>query len=317
MAVKILPLALKNALQQTLSASLDKAEKMGVELSQAYRVDEVHPLNTEASLLSYLATRLPGTLSAFSSALDQLKGDLGEIHSLLELGAGPGVAYWEALERLPNLSKVTLFEQNSGLIRLGKHLGATSSIVPDWIQGNLLSPSSPYPNRDLVVLSYVLGELPDTQYLKVVQKAYDATNKYLIILEPGSKKGFERIRTIRSHIIDQGGQILAPCPNSLTCPIQGDDWCHFSVRHERLPQHWAVRSGGVREGDEKFSYLIVSPSLQAKDSAPRLIKAPMVRPGHVTLDLCMDGQVKRETISKKHGDLFKKAKKVSWGESWE
>jgi ribosomal protein RSM22 (predicted rRNA methylase) len=46
----------------------------------------------------------------------------------------------------------------------------------------------------------------------------------------------------------------------------------------------------------------------------RVLRHPQVRPGHVLLELCTDEGVVRETVSKRHRERYRRARKVSWGE---
>lgn len=53
---------------------------------------------------------------------------------------------------------------------------------------------------DLVVASYILNELCEQDRLKAVDKLWDATDKLLIILEPGTKVGFSNLKKIKNFI---------------------------------------------------------------------------------------------------------------------
>ncbi len=54
------------------------------------------------------------------------------------------------------------------------------------------------------------------------------------------------------------------------------------------------------------------------DPAPaRVVRRPQIRKGQVLLDLCeTDEQLRRTTVTKRHGDLYKAARNASWGDSW-
>jgi len=68
--------------------------------------------------------------------------------------------------------------------------------------------------------------------------------------------------------------------------------------------------------DEKYSYLVASPQHHpaGKD---RILKAPIVKTGHVILDLCTkEGQEERRIISKSDGKAYTHARDCEWGDEW-
>src|SRR5207253_8800850 len=72
---------------------------------------------------------------------------------------------------------------------------------------------------DLVTAGYLLGELADRQRDDLVDRLWAATDAVLVLVEPGSKAGFERIRAARARLIEAGGHAVAPCPNDQPCPL--------------------------------------------------------------------------------------------------
>jgi ribosomal protein RSM22 (predicted rRNA methylase) len=49
----------------------------------------------------------------------------------------------------------------------------------------------------------------------------------------------------------------------------------------------------------------------------RVIRKPLQRSGHVLLDLCTANGLKRQTISKRDKEAYKKAVKLDWGDGYE
>ncbi|MBK3581080.1 rRNA methyltransferase, partial [Streptomyces sp. MBT65] len=48
-----------------------------------------------------------------------------------------------------------------------------------------------------------------------------------------------------------------------------------------------------------------------------VVRRPQIRKGQVLLDLCeADEQLRRTTVTKRHGDLYKTARDASWGDPW-
>src|SRR6185369_7204187 len=106
-----------------------------------------------------------------------------------------------------------------------------------WTQADLSQDLS-VPSADVVMLSYVLGELSSSAVERLVQRAWAATNMALVIVEPGTKAGFAQVERIRARMIAMGAEIAAPCPHLEKCPMANTgDWCHFSQRLERTAEH--------------------------------------------------------------------------------
>ena len=216
--------------------------------------------------------------------------------SLLDVGAGPGVAAWAAVAAWPSLAQLTLVEAEPEMIAAGREL------VPGarWVHADISAANGP---ADLVVASYVLGELPKPLAPLLWEQSADT----IVFVEPGTPAGYHRILAARTAVIEAGGATVAPCPHDLPCPLAADDWCHFAVRLPRSKLH--RRAKAVERGfeDEKYSYAVLSREPVAK-AAARIIRPPQVRSGHVNLVTCEPGGIERRTVSRKQGPLYKEAR---------
>lgn len=97
-------------------------------------------------------------------------------------------------------------------------------------------PLRPPPRYDLVVAAYMLGELPDDAVRhRVVADLWARTNDVLVLIEPGTPVGNQRVLAARAAVLATGDcHVIAPCPHDGACPMQGTKgWCHFSQRFER------------------------------------------------------------------------------------
>ena len=225
--------------------------------------------------------------------------------SLLDVGAGPGVAAWAAVEAWPTLTELTLVEVESEMLAAGQELlpGAR------WVPGEVDDARGP---ADLVVASYVLGELPDPQAaaLALWRQAADT----IAFVEPGTPDGYRRALAARAAVLDAGGHTIAPCPHDRPCPLPPHDWCHFAVRLPRSKLH--RRAKGVELGyeDEKFSYAVLGHE-PVPPAAARVIRQPQVRSGHVNLVTCEPDGIHERTVSRKQGALYRQAKGAAWGDA--
>lgn len=295
--------AIDELLKNVSPAVLLKARES---LTKKYLGGNVSPFGNEAMRLAYLGARMPATFAAVRKALENI-----EIQGhLLDLGAGLGSASWAAIDLFPEIDQITLLEISSEAINLGKKLGETHPTLQKakWVNQSL---DEPLPKAKTAILSYVLGELKNPE--EIVQKCWNSVET-LILIEPGTPRAFQTIRKIRKQLIDANAHLIAPCPHAHACPIQGDDWCHFSARVERTKLHRLLKEGSLGYEDEKFCYLIASKTpLEIKKS--RIIRHPIKRSGHISFTLCTtEGKIEEKTVSKKTKEFYKKAKRLEWGD---
>ena len=230
------------------------------------------------------------------------------------MGSGPGTVLWAAHDLFPDLNQVTLIEQDQALSQEGAAL-----FDEDIGQKNItflsqsLQSAIPFKSHDLVCLSYVLGELSGQDHQALIQAAWQATNKFLILIEPGTPEGFGRIKEARRQLIEQGAFILAPCPHDLVCPMTQGDWCHFSARLGRSALHREIKESSLPYEDEKYSYIIASKKSRSRPLS-RVIRRPKQGSGHFILDLCTQNGLERKIISKKMPTLYRAARQASWGD---
>lgn len=285
-------------LKDLISASQDITER--------YRAGK--SLVTEAQKKAYLVVRMPATSAVIRRVLKEVNEPIA---SALDLGAGPGSAIEPLLERFPAIQKMTLMERDHTFIEMGKTLFLQPEVA--WVEADVHREQRFEPH-DLLLISYAFAEMSEAAIGRLVPLVWEASKKYLVIIEPGTPAGFARVKKIREQLISLGGQCIAPCPHSNRCPMQGSDWCHFSERIERSSLHRGVKLGTLGYEDEKFSYLIV-----AKTSAPshsmRILRPPLKRSGHISFSVCMDDGVKIKTISRKDKEKYVLAKKLDWGDS--
>jgi ribosomal protein RSM22 (predicted rRNA methylase) len=302
-----------DALLKSVPASQQKNTHKTV--SNRYRSKAPKALTSREEAILYLAARLPATYAALQKVFGVLKElfPLETLQSLLDLGAGAGASRWLVDESLPSIKKLTLLERNSHMYAIGqklKHpLGAF--MQADYQTAETLPP------HDATLMSYTLSEIPESQRLSTLSKVWAVTGKLLILIEPGTPDGFQVIKDARAHLIKHGAFILAPCGHEGACPVLAPDWCHFSTRLNRSKTHQRVKAGTLSFEDEKFSYLIASKEKPDQPTFPRIIRPPLQRKGHLSLDLCTKGGIKRETLTQSKDPLYKVHKKLEWGDLYE
>ncbi len=315
-----LPFSLRIAIEQTIeSLGIHQLVEAREELTKRYRQPTISQfITTEAHRQAYVISRMPATYAALQASFKAIKERAHlPIKSILDLGAGPGTGLWAACENFPEIEKATLIEQDCALLALGRRLAqfSTESVMhsASWEKADL-EHCTFFPSHDLVLLSYSIGELPPQILESFIRFCWKAAKQLLLILEPGTPAGFERIRLIRHHLINQGAHLIAPCPHLSVCPMTNGDWCHFAARVERSALHRQLKGGSLGYEDEKFSYIAATKEPFSLPNA-RILRQPMRHTGHMTFKLCTPGGIRTPTISKKMGDLYKQARKAEWGTS--
>jgi len=316
-----LPLLLRQAIDQALEGvALADLTRAAASLSERYRGEtrdgRLH-LSDDLAAKAYLATRLPATYAAIRAAMTEIaerRPDFAPL-SLLDVGAGPGTVLWAASDCWPGLKTARLVEASGAIRRYGETLAQASPVTAiDWQSGDITKGVTGDNRPDLVSLAYVLSELAPEARDHLVDQLWALTADILLLVEPGTPKGWERILAARDRLIKQGAHLLAPCPHRSPCPITSPDWCHFSRRVARSRLHRLSKQAEVPWEDEKFIYLAASRQAGVPAEA-RILAPPRSSKGRIDLKLCAaDGALQERTVSKRDGALFKTARRRDWGE---
>ncbi len=257
---------------------------------------------------AYVYARLPATYAVVKSVLQKLPPDFTPRH-LVDFGSGPGTATWAALEYFNSLEIIDCVEQDPWMIQMLNQLQALKN-APLTVHRQDLITFPLKESMDLGIFCYSLNELPLPKQIQYLNRL--TSFQFLVLIFPGTPSHFSALRELRHQFINTGWFIHAPCTHQMSCPITGNDWCHFSERLPRLYHHRHIKNATLNYEDEKYSYLIVSKNPPLVTGG-RIVKRPLKRSGHVILDVCQDGQLHRLTVSKKDS-IYTQAKKASWGE---
>ncbi|MFI5569896.1 small ribosomal subunit Rsm22 family protein [Streptomyces sp. NPDC051740] len=276
-------------------------------------------LRDRADVAAYAAYRMPATFEAVRSALeafaDAVPGWVPGDH--VDVGGGTGAAAWAVSATWDGRRPVTVLDWAEPALALGRELAAANPALRDtrWHRSRIGSALT-IESTDLVTVSYVLNELTAPDRAALVDAAAHAA-RAVVIVEPGTPDGYARVIEARDRLISAGFHVAAPCPHSAACPIApGTDWCHFSARVSRSSLHRQIKGGSLAYEDEKFSY-VAATRLPVAPAPARVVRKPQIRKGQVLLDLCeKDPALRRTTVTKRHGDLYRAARDTDWGDPW-
>jgi len=315
-----LPAELKAALDARLQglSRVEAAERARL-ISRTYRDGGGSgAIRTELDALAYALARMPATYAAVTASLNALRASVSDFvpTSLLDVGAGPGTAAWAATEAFSSLQSLTLLDANRALRELALDLGRDSFQLRGmtYRQGDADAALADAEAADLVIASYMIGEISEARQKTLIERMWLRTRDTLLIIEPGSTAGYARIVSARAHLIAAGAHVAAPCPHDGPCPLAAPDWCHFSQRLPRSAAHKQLKSAELPYEDEKFSYVALTRKPIAR-RPDRVLAQPVVSKIAVTAKLCTNGGIQAVSAPRRDKMAYARFRKLAWGDA--
>jgi ribosomal protein RSM22 (predicted rRNA methylase) len=297
-----LPASVRRAIEERADVvGFPALKRAAAALSDAYREGRPARLTTEDAIAAYLVTRMPATYAAACKVLGELR-DL-PVTSVLDIGAGTGAAALAAREYFPSANPLTLIERDPSLADVAlEFLPGAAAMHAD------LAHMPAIPPHDLVIAGWSIGELSTP----IAAELWEAARVALVIIEPGTPRGAEVIRSVREELLAAGARMAAPCPAAMPCPLRPPDWCHFAARVERSSLHRRIKGGTLGYEDEKYSYVaLVREAVSLPDA--RVLRHPRHHPGLIELQLCTPRGIEDRRVTKRDRDAFRSARKAEWG----
>jgi ribosomal protein RSM22 (predicted rRNA methylase) len=314
-----LPAELKAALDARLQGlSRNDAAERSARISENYRGGGSSVgIRNAADALAYALARMPATYAAIAASLNAL----GEItpdfapQSLLDIGAGPGTATWAAAEMWPSLRLFSLFDANGALRELALQLARESTRLReiDYRHGDARVTLANAGPADLVIASYVIGEIDEAEQRTLAELLWSKTRDTLLVVEPGTPAGYARIIALRAQLIASGGHVAAPCPHDHKCPLSPPDWCHFTQRLPRSQAHKQIKGAELPFEDEKFSFVALTRAPVAARPS-RVLAAPVVGKVEVAAKLCTPEGVSIARVPRREKEAYARARRWRWGD---
>ncbi|WP_438275362.1 small ribosomal subunit Rsm22 family protein [Nitrobacter sp.] len=337
-----LPAALRAALEQKAQGlSRSDAAVRATVISQTYRSGGgSNAIRNESDALAYALARMPATYAAVVASLNALREIRPEFSptSLLDLGAGPGTATWAAAQAFESLDAFAAIDANPALRSLALDLAADESRLRrlHYVQSDALTGlREKSVSADLVVASYVIGEMNAERQTAFADLIWAATSDTLLVVEPGTPAGYRRIIDLRRRLIAQGAHVVAPCPHDRECPLVASsgeagtvspedniskqkptpDWCHFAQRLPRSRAHKQIKSAELPFEDEKFSYVALART-PPRQRPSRVLTPPLVTKAGMRIKLCQpDACAGFVTIPRRDKAAYARVRRISWGDT--
>jgi ribosomal protein RSM22 (predicted rRNA methylase) len=305
-----LDLAIATWLQEQNGATLRANSD---QLTERYRVGQS---SARLDLAAYLTTRMPAT----SAAVRKVLGEVARVNpafapnSILDVGAGPGTASWAALSQWPELSSVSMIETDARFVELANRFAKRSALnalaAASIIHAKMSEGTT---KADLVIAAYVFAELVEKDAGEAALKLWTQTENTLVIIEPGTPRGFARIHAARQMLINAGAHIIGPCTHAATCPVRGNDWCHFTVRLARSREHMHAKQATVPYEDEPLSWIAVSRT-PVPLSGARVVRPPEQDKHSITFKICDEHGLGEHVIARRDKAAYKQYRKSAWGD---
>jgi ribosomal protein RSM22 (predicted rRNA methylase) len=315
-----LPAELKTALEARLHGlSRGDAAKRAALISRTYRDGGGSgAIRSETDALAYALARMPATYAAVTASLNALREIRPHFapQSLLDVGAGPGTATWAATEALSSLQSFTLLDSNAALRALALDLGGGSVRMRDmrYRRGDARAALADTEPADLVVASYMIGEIDEAERGALAEVMWAKTLDTLLIVEPGTPAGYTGIIVLRKQLIASGAHVAAPCPHDGSCPLEPPDWCHFTQRLPRSRAHKEIKGAELGFEDEKFSYVALTRAPLARRPS-RVLAQPVVTKVEVSAKLCTEGGLVITKVPRRAKEDHARARHWRWGDA--
>jgi ribosomal protein RSM22 (predicted rRNA methylase) len=315
-----LPAELRAALDARLhGVSRNDAAERAAQISQAYRGGATSSaIRSEADALAYALARMPATYAAVIASLNTLRAIRPDFApaTLLDIGAGPGTATWAAAEALPSLQSFMLLDANNALRELALDLARGSHRLRDVIyqRGEARAALATAEAADLVVASYVIGEIGEAERGSLTELMWTKTRDTLLVVEPGTPAGYARIIALRERLIASGAHVAAPCPHDGRCPLTTPDWCHFTQRLPRSRAHKHLKGAELPFEDEKFSYVALTRA-PITQHPKRVLAPPTITKAAITAKVCAVDGVLNAVAPRRDKTSYQRFKKIRWGDA--
>lgn len=259
-------------------------------------------INKETDSVVYAISRMPATYAVVHDLIVELveEGKLDGVQTVVDFGSGTGAGYFAIKDIFDDVC-IDLVERDVNMIKCFDKLSDGEVKVETRNIFDYLK------SADLVLTSYVLSEMLESDRFKTIDKLLEVSNKYLLIIDTGTPQVYQDMMKIKEYVYEKGFFVTAPCM-SKNCGLK-DDYCQFFARVERSSLHKQLKSGTLSYEDEKYFYLLIEKK-EREIFGERIIRRPIFKENMIEVKVCSNSGVKNKVYTKKDKELFKKVKKT-------
>src|SRR5206468_8559211 len=153
----------------------------------------------------------------------------------------------------------------------------------------------------------------DAEQRALAELMWEKARDTLLVVEPGTPAGYDRIIALREHLIALGAHVAAPCPHDDKCPLAAPDWCHFTQRLQRSRAHKQVKGAELPFEDEKFAYVALTRAPVATRPS-RVLAQPDLSKVEVTAKLCTPEGLALTKVPRRAKADYANARRWRWGD---
>jgi len=249
--------------------------------------------------------------AALDEALERFAAPLAP-RTVVDFGAGTGVATARVLARIPAPERVVLVDRSDRAREF-----ARERLAAEFPGVEFEARASVGAARfDLALASHVLDEL-DEEGERVLEGLFRGARAVLWV-EPGSKRTSRRLSATRDRMLDEF-EPVAPCPHREGCGIlargRERDWCHLFARppaevHTTARWTQVGKELGIDLRSLPYSFLALDRTPPHPAPGRRVLGRPRLQRGRALVDLCgPEGVESTQLLQRDHKALFKALKK--------
>ena len=325
-----LPQPISDAIASMLSSSdtgllASRAKELHERYMRQEKVKDHTFIQAPSDVFAYLALRAPATYAQIYSALSQIKELVPNWNpkTLLDLGCGPGTGLWAATTVWPSIEKALGIDQDRSFLTAATQIYNTAHLPQDvsWRKQNIKEwiETDKTIKHDLIIVANVFNELSPEVFDRLIQQVRLRSCGIILILEPGTSRGYKIIQTI-SQKISQSDHLLAPYIHN-NFVESNEYWIHFSQRFNRPEFQRRIRQS-MREStlmasdweETKYSYVAYGTIEPVTPIWGRCIGSIYKSNGYLTLPILTEKEVVQLKVLKRHKLQYNFAKKLRWGE---
>lgn len=250
----------------------------------------------------YLLTNIPKLEEVFkwlpAAWIEELKK-----YDLVDLGAGPGT-FSLAWKELGGRGDFYQIETSGPMKEQGKKIW--EGLYPDkLIQSSRWEGKSENPR--FLIFGHSANEMGPEVAIRYIK---EINPDHILFIEPGTKEFFPKMLSIRDRLLNDGFNVLYPCPKPLRCPMEGtSDWCHQFIHVKQDPE--IERISQMAKLDRKLLPLTVhaySRTFTYQNPEERLVRVLRETKFSYEWDVCHKNELRHYQLMKR--DLSKQESKA-------